>query len=386
MARTDKKPTVIKTASIRLNLSGEEAACLAAVQAVYAEACNRLVPLVIDKRCWNRFALHALGYDMLRSETRLGAQMCCNVMRSVAAAYKALRANGEIENDKPVPAISFKRASIHYDQRTCTLLADGLVSLWTLEGRMVVKLAPGTRQRQLMGWGKPKEAEVHCRKGQWYFNLVLEKEVEFRTNGIIVGVDVGENNLAAASTGKVWGGEKLRDERDRCLALRRRLQSNGSESAKQLLGKVSGREARHVRHVNHETSKEIVGEALRVGARAIALEDLTDIRSRIKAGKRMRSRLHRWAFRQLQDQIVYKAAEHGIAVVFVDPAYTSKSCSSCGQMGSRVRHRFACGCGRRAHSDVNAARNLAWLGESALSPRADVNRPNVGAVSHDCAP
>src|SRR5262245_8184512 len=216
--------------------------------------------------------------------------------------------------------------------------------------------------------------------------VVLEREVEFRTTGIVISVDVGDNNLAAASTGKIGGGGKLRDERDRYLALRRRLQSNGSESARQLLGKVSGREGRHVRHVNHETSNDIVREALAVEARAIALEGLTDIRSRIRAGRRMRSRLHRWAFRQLQDQIVYKAAEYGIAVVFVDPAYTSKTCSHCGSLGSRVKHRFSCDCGRRAHSDVNAARNLARLGERALSPRADVNRPNVGAAGIGCAP
>src|SRR5262245_29249430 len=262
MASRNNKPTVLKTVSIRLGLSGEEAARLAAVQAAFAHGCNRLVPLVVANRCWNRFDPHGLGYDMLRAETPLGAQMCCNVLRSVSAAYKAQRANGGITTDKPVSAISFKRASIHYDKRTYTFLGGDLVSLWTLEGRMVVKLAPGARQRQLLAWGKPKEAKVHCRKGQWYFNLVLEREVKFRTTGIVVGVDVGENNLAAASTGRVWGGEKLRDERDRYLALRRRLQSNGSGSSRQLLGKVSGREARHVRHINHETSKEIVQEAL----------------------------------------------------------------------------------------------------------------------------
>ena len=30
------------------------------------------------------------------------------------------------------------------------------------------------------------------------------------------------------------------------------------------------------------------------------MEDLTNIRDNIKAGKRIRSRLHRWSFRQLQ--------------------------------------------------------------------------------------
>jgi putative transposase len=180
-----------------------------------------------------------------------------------------------------------------------------------------------------------------------------QKEIELKSSGPVLGVDVGENNLAAASTGKIWGCENLRHKRDMHLALRRRVQSNGSESAKQLLRKVSGKERRHMRHVNHVVSKEIVAEALSIGARAIAMEDLTHIRDRIKAGLRVRTRLHRWAFRQLQDFTAYKAAEFGIATIFTDPAYTSKGCSDCGQIGLRVKHRFVCKCGRRAHSDVN---------------------------------
>ena len=50
--------------------------------------------------------------------------------------------------------------------------------------------------------------------------------------------------------------------RDRYLASRRRLQSNGSRASKRQLKAISGREQRHVRHVNHVTSKAIVAQAL----------------------------------------------------------------------------------------------------------------------------
>ncbi|MDR0548095.1 MAG: IS200/IS605 family accessory protein TnpB-related protein [Deltaproteobacteria bacterium] len=108
-----------------------------------------------------------------------------------------------------------------------------------------------------------------------------------------MGVDVGKNNLAATSAGQVIGGGKLRDKRDRNLAHRRRLQSNGGQSAKRQLKKVSGKERRRVSLTNHETSKAIVQEAQRFGASIIVLEDLTPIRERIKARKRARTRLHR---------------------------------------------------------------------------------------------
>jgi transposase len=100
------------------------------------------------------------------------------------------------------------------------------------------------------------------------------------------------------------------------------------------------------------------------------MEDLTHIRDRIRAGRRVRARLHRWAFRQLQDFVVYKATEHGIATVFLDPAYSSKTCHQCERLGRRTRHRFACDCGYQGHSDVNAALNHAQRGEQNLSPDA----------------
>lgn len=110
------------------------------------------------------------------------------------------------------------------------------------------------------------------------------------------------------------------------------------------------------------------------------MENLTNIRNRIKMGKRMRTRLHRWAWRQLQIFVQYKAAGVGIAIVYVDPAYSSQTCSVCGRLGSRRRHRFSCkACAIFAHSDRNAARNIAKIGASALVPTGVVMRPHVAA-------
>ncbi|GAB2943345.1 hypothetical protein GCM10027182_09100 [Aquaspirillum soli] len=98
----------------------------------------------------------------------------------------------------------------------------------------------------------------------------------------------------------------------------------------------------------------------------------------------MRSRLHRWAWRQLQTFVEYKAKAAGIAVEYVNSAYTSQTCSCCGGLGKRSKHRFECPhCGLRAHSDLNASRNLARIGETAVSPRAAVNTPDVGnGINH----
>jgi IS605 OrfB family transposase len=168
--------------------------------------------------------------------------------------------------------------------------------------------------------------------------------------------------------------------------LRRRLQSNGSQSARQTLGQVSGRERRRVRHINHETSKGVVEEACRIGAAKIVMEDLTDIRERIRARRRVRTRLNRWAFRELQSFVEYKARAVGITVEYVNPAYTSQTCSACGHLGTRSKHRFECSCGFRAHADLNASWNLARIGAAAVTPRAIVNTPDVGCVGRHASP
>jgi len=66
------------------------------------------------------------------------------------------------------------------------------------------------------------------------------------------------------------------------------------------------------------------------------------------------------SFYSLQRLVEKRANERGIDVLYVNPAYTSKRCSRCGNYGRRFRKRFECPhCGYVAHADVNAAFNIA---------------------------
>lgn len=363
-----------RTIALKLILSEEQSAALLETQVAFSNACNEIVPFVVENRCWNRVALHHLCYYKVRgSVPTLGSQMICNAIKKVCSAYKVLK----IKKSQEVPVISFKNSgSVHYDKRTYSIKGE-VLSLFTLKGRIKCSFTTGDFQRDYLEQGIVKEAELIRKGKRWFFNIVLDiPEVEFKKEGKIFSVDVGENNLAATSNGTIHGGGKLRHERDVFLARRAQLQSNGSRSAKRCLQRVSGRERRHVKETNHIVSKQIVEEAVELGAKVIVLEDLTSIRKRIKGNKRMRSRLHRWSWHELQQFVEYKAQAKGIEVVYVNPAYTSQTCSKCDYLGSRHKHLFKCSnCGSYQHSDCNAAINLLKLGESVVSSTAPVNVP-----------
>jgi IS605 OrfB family transposase len=373
-----------RTVSLKLVLLPEQAEQLDALQNVFAAACNLAASLASQNKLTNRINLHHAAYYPIREKfPALGAQMACNAVHQASTAYKTILANRPNLRQEDWPLVKFNgTSSVHFDKRTYSLRENSL-SLFTLTGRIHVSFRTGAFQAAYLAKGKPKEAELVRKHNGWFFNLVLDlPDPAPASTGKVLGVDMGENNLAATSNGKLFGGEKLRHERDKHLQLRQRLQRNGSKSAKQLLKKVSGREARHVKRVNHEVSKAIVAEAVQNGCSAIALESLTNIRKRIKVRKRMRSRLHRWAWAQLQTFVEYKAQAAGIRVEYVNPAYTSQTCAVCGNRGVRSKHRFSCPfCGRLAHADLNAGQNIASLGYTAVFPTGAVNCPHVAALT-----
>src|SRR3990170_588491 len=118
---------ITRTVSLKLVATPEQALALSALADTYAQACNAIVPLAVEHRCWNRVALHHLAYYLVREQLpALGSQMVCQAVHRVADAYKTLKANKGIAKDKPVPAIAFKTMSVNFDKRTYSIKGDML--------------------------------------------------------------------------------------------------------------------------------------------------------------------------------------------------------------------------------------------------------------------
>ena len=107
---------------------------------------------------------------------------------------------------------------------------------------------------------------------------------------------------------------------------------------------------------NHQLSHKIVKFAKDNKCEFINLEYLT------KDGFENRI-LSSWSYYELQNMIEYKAEREGIKVRYVDPAYTSQTCSKCGHVDKENRPtqaKFKCvNCGLELNADHNASINIA---------------------------
>ena len=175
-----------------------------------------------------------------------------------------------------------------------------------------------------------------------------------------IGVDLNTTGhcavIAVKETGKVYKlGKKANHTHLKYKNIRKRLQK---ASAFKVIARVKNRESRIIKDTNHKISRFLINLAVREKG-GISLEKLQDIRRRTVSSKNFKYSLNSWSFYQLGKFIAYKAKLAGIPITYIDPAYTSKTCSRCGLVGNRSNKYFQCPKGHVEHADVGAAFNIA---------------------------
>ena len=212
--------------------------------------------------------------------------------------------------------------------------------------------------------GFVRGAEFYKRKGKWLCSLsyrpVLPEAVEVKG---VIGVDrnsVGNIAvLADLQTGHVRHLGFSPAATKNCW--RRRKKNLQRQGKRRLLLKLSKKHARRSTLQNHIVSKAVVDYALS-HSRAIALEKLDGV---VSKGSKIKSysTKNQWGFAQLGSFVKYKARLAGVPVVEVDPAYTSQTCSRCGDIYKTSTKKFVClSCGHKDHRDSNAAFVIAKRG------------------------
>ncbi len=361
------------TVQIKLNPSPEQADALRRTLEAANAACDAISRTAWATQTFRQFALHKLVYYDIRDAFGLAAQLTVRCIAKVADAYKL--DTDTLRTFAPLGAVA-------YDSRILAIYpASSTISMWTLDGRQVIPFVCGERQRALLASQKG-ESDVVYRDGAWYLYATCHApEAPQQPATAALGVDLGVTNIAVDSDGEIHSGKAIRNIRYRHRSLRNKLQRKGTLGSRRRLRKLAGQERRFATWVNHNLSKQIVTKAERT-KRAIALEDLTHIRTRIRARRPQRVMLHSWAFLQLRACIVYKAALVGVAVHLVDPRNTSRTCPTCGHCvkeNRKTQASFVCtSCGFAGLADAIAAVNI--------GRRAPVNVPYCSEAGSPVAP
>ena len=252
--------------------------------------------------------------------------------------------------------------AIQYDRRNSRISIDK-VSIMTLQGRLKLATRAGDYQRQRWNRGKIKgQSDLIYKKGVFYLIVVQDVPEERGYDPVgVLGIDLGIKNIAVDSDREIFESKKIENTRQRYSRLRSILQHIGTRSAKRKLKKLSGKERRFKKDVNHVISKHIISKA-KGTARAIGIENLKNIRSRVTVRRSQRDRHSKWAFGELRSFVTYKAKCQGVPLRVIDPKNTSRACPKCQYVDKKNRNKnqFEClQCGYKDMADYVAAINIA---------------------------
>lgn len=351
---------------IRLETTEEEKALLLETMKQYNMAANYIAETAFKLNLANKYELQKHLYHEIREKFNLSAQFAIRAISKVVEAYK---------RDKSIKPVFRELGAIQYDQRNMSWKGLDRVSMITAKGRMKFKTRIGDYQRSRADRLKG-QADLIFRKGVFYLIAVVDapEQSEYDAVGTL-GIDLGIENIATDSDGQVFSGQKIEKVRQRYNKHRRGLQKTGTRSAKRKLKRMSGKEGRFKRDVNHVISKAIVSKA-KGTTRAVALEDLSGIRTRATVRRNQRDRYSKWSFNQLRQFVEYKVKRDGVPLRAVNPKNTSRECPKCHCIDARnrkTRSQFKCiQCGYEAMADYVAAINIA--------ARASVKEPIVAPL------
>lgn len=227
------------------------------------------------------------------------------------------------------------------------------------------------------------------RKKKWMFAISytfeIQKEKELNEN-LTMGIDLGITNVATMSIfdaareeykpmywkERIIDGTELIHYRQKIEARRKSLSiaskwasdtaiGHGYKRKMQKANSVGDKYNRFKETYNHKVSRYIVDLAYKYGVKTIQMEDLSGF-----SDYQSESLLKNWSYYDLQQKVEYKANEKGIKVILINPRYTSKRCSKCGNIHSENRDisksqsKFECiVCGYKENADINASKNIA---------------------------
>ena len=212
----------------------------------FNEACNYISDFAYHNQIFSKYQLQKHLYYEIREKFSLSSQLAVRALAKVSESYKV---------DKKVLHQFQPHGAVIYDQRILSINND-MVSILTLDGR--IKTGVKYRKGQNLD-SRKRQTDLIYQNKEFYLQIVVDQPEEAPVNSEeFLGVDLGIVNIAATSDGKMYSGEKCQEVREKYAVIKAKLQSAGTYSAKKHLRKVSGKERRFKKDINHLISKDIV--------------------------------------------------------------------------------------------------------------------------------
>ncbi len=399
-----------RTVTIRLPDDADLRATLAAFRdvqnALSADAFNGGQPL-------NAIRLQRAAYHRVKGT--LSSQMTITAVRLVAGVYAAAvknrtrRVRAEAKRKakfeakgwrykprhiKPLGVCCFDRATAMFlvgvRGRDADFRRDGTLSIWTASGRKRLPYEVIPAHRPLFDAATEIDSvTVIERGGHLYGRVALTLDAPAPRGVVPVGIDLNETNALVAVDADdrelFISGLATKVRNRKTMQTTRRVQDKlttkkaekcDTRSVRRVLKRLGGRRSRRRRDFARVTAKRLVAWAPQ--DTVLVFEDLRmpEPAKGLTRGVALRRRLSQWQHGAIRRAVESKAQMAGLAVVFVNPAYTSQNCSRCGLRGIRQRHSFTCpSCGYSQHADRNAAVNIR---NRFVQPRLDAV-PSVAA-------
>lgn len=210
--------------------------------------------------------------------------------------------------------------------------------------------------------GKVKTVRIVYKAGQWYacFACEVSPRPPLPKTGNVIGLDLGISAMLTTSE-----GEKVDNPayyRAAQVELRRRQRKlaraqRGSKNRHKALLRVQ-RQQQHVANQRQDFLHNL-STALVRGYDVIVCEDLRV--SNMARNKHLSKSILDSGWSMFRQFLTYKAESAGRVALYVDPAYTSKTCSNCGASFEHVTLHdrwVTCDCGLSLDRDHNAAINI----------------------------
>lgn len=314
---------------------------------------NRVVNLCIDVLWEQKQFSGSFVKDTSWIDTWFSARMKQCAAKQALAIVKSQRKKQK--KTKPV----FTRLTMELDSRFVEIVQDvNSFDCWitlTSIGKKRKLQLPSKKHAHFNcflqdGWTLKKAIRIRVNDKGFWADVYFQKHAPSpKKTGTVKGVDIGYKKLLVDSDGNHYGeqfahyAEKIVQKRQGSKGFRRALRAR-------------------TQFVN-KTVKDLPLQDVN----RVVIENLNAVKhqSKGKIRKTFNTKLQRWTYPLVLERLTNRCEREGILMTFINPAYTSQTCSACGIRDklSRKGERFRCrSCGFEIDADWNGARNILQKG------------------------